>query len=349
MTKTVLGMYPYGICAAAAVVWFAASGLVFSGRKSGSKRRKEVLKASCAALLCALVLSRLVFCASNYIKYFIYEPSKIPALTEGGLSMWGALFGMFAGAWLYSKAAHTEYTALLDLMTPGMLGTVAIMRFGERYTFQSVGKEIRWRALEGTPLSCLDDWGYPVFAVYRMELFCAAAMLILAMLLLRFAKRSGMVNVVCLSLLSAFQVVFECMKDVGYLYIYYIRITQAMAVLLMLIMLLARLIPQYGKRPAVAAALTAAFLLGCGIVVKMSFAIDTPEQLEMNLAIMLFGSLLSAASVIAAWLCVPASVPESDGIGEAAKGGNTFLWLSVLFIVILVIAVPYLIPSGMNI
>lgn len=340
-------MYPYGICAAVSVLWFVASGLFFAGRNGGSKLRKAVFKASCAELYCGIVLSRLVFCASNYVKYFIYEPSEIPVLTEGGLSMWGALFGMLAGALIYSKVSHIRYSELIDLMMPGMLGTVLIMRFGERYTSQSIGKEIRWRALAGSPFACPDDWGYEVFAVYRMELLCAAVVLILAVFLLCLNRRPGTTGVICMSVLSAFQVVFECMKDVGYLYIYYIRITQALAVLLMLIMLLWRLVPLYGKRPIVASALTAAFLLGCGIIVKMSFAIDTPAHLEMNLAIMLLGSLLSAASVIAAWVCAPATAVRGEGTGKAT--GNTCLWISVLLIALLVFALPYLIPSGMNI
>lgn len=339
MLKTAAGLYPYGLCAAASVVFFVLSGLLCA-RLSGNRSSKAAIGACGAEAVFALVLSRLVFCGSNYVKYFLYEPAKLPLLTEGGLSMWGALFGMLLGAFVFSRISRARAAALFDIMTPGALGVVVIMRLAEVFTGQSVGKEIQWLALSNTPFACLDDWGYPVFAVYRAEAFCALALIVPAFLLLRARTRPGAACVVCLSLLSAFQIVFECMKDSGYLYVYYIRITQALSVLMLLIMLIAGLLTLKKRR---AAGWAAAFLLGCGIVVRQSFAIDTPERLELNLLVMLAGALLSAASGIAVYL--RGEAPKAD----MPAGRTPRVWWAYLALAALVIALPFLIPSGMNI
>lgn len=344
MLKTTAGMYPYGICLSASVLWFVLASLI-SSRIRGNRAWKTVLQACSIELLCALAASRLVFCAVNYTKYFLYEPGLIPVLTEGGMSMWGALFGLFAGAYLYSRISKVNTARLFDIMTPGALGIVIIMRFAETYTLQSGGKEIQWYFLENTVFSCPDDWGYPVFAVYRAEAFCAAALLILSFLLLFSRKtHSGTAAVVCMSLLSAFQCVFECMKDYGYLYIYYIRITQAMAVLMMLITLILGLIKTFRTHTALSVTACIAFLFGCGVIVKQSFAIDTPEHLELNLAVMLAGALISEAAV----LCVHRLSLEDSKKTLPLDVKRCALW-AIAVIAALVIALPFLIPSGMNV
>ena len=341
MMKTAAGLYPYGICASVCVVIFVLSGLL-SARISGRRSPKTVVRACATEAVCALLMSRLVFCGANYVKYFLYEPAKIPLLTEGGLSMWGALWGMLLGAFVFSRVSRAGAAALFDIMTPGALGVVFIMRLAEGFTGQSVGKELQWQALLNTPFACLDNWGYPVFAVYRAEAVCALALLIPAFLLLCARTRPGTACVVCLGLLSAFQVVFECMKDSGYLYIYYIRITQALAVLMLLVLLIVGL-ATLKKRRIMAWAAAFAFLSGCAIVVRQSFAIDTPERLELNLLLMLAGALMSAAAAIIVYL-------RGEGSGAAMPAdGTPRVWWAYLALAALVIALPFLIPSGINV
>ncbi len=77
-----------------------------------------------------LVGARLLYVWENY-QLFTGNPMRVFALTEGGISQWGGLFGAIIGALLWSWRAKFPFWKLIDAGGAGAMIGLAIGRIGD--------------------------------------------------------------------------------------------------------------------------------------------------------------------------------------------------------------------------
>jgi phosphatidylglycerol:prolipoprotein diacylglycerol transferase len=81
-------------------------------------------------VLVGLVGARLLYVWENY-KLFEGNLARIFALTEGGISQWGGLFGAMVGAYIWARRAAFSYWKLLDAAGAAAMIGLAIGRIGD--------------------------------------------------------------------------------------------------------------------------------------------------------------------------------------------------------------------------
>jgi phosphatidylglycerol---prolipoprotein diacylglyceryl transferase len=81
-------------------------------------------------VLVGLVGARVLYVWENY-KLFAGNFARIFALTEGGISQWGGLFGAMVGAYIWARRAAFSYWKLLDAAGAAAMIGLAIGRIGD--------------------------------------------------------------------------------------------------------------------------------------------------------------------------------------------------------------------------
>ena len=81
-------------------------------------------------VLVGLVGARLLYVWENY-KLFEGNLARIFAITEGGISQWGGLFGAMVGAYIWARRAAFSYWKLLDAAGAAAMIGLAIGRVGD--------------------------------------------------------------------------------------------------------------------------------------------------------------------------------------------------------------------------
>jgi phosphatidylglycerol---prolipoprotein diacylglyceryl transferase len=81
-------------------------------------------------VLVGLVGARLLYVWENY-KLFAGNFARIFAITEGGISQWGGLFGAMVGAYIWARRAAFSYWRLLDAAGAAAMIGLAIGRVGD--------------------------------------------------------------------------------------------------------------------------------------------------------------------------------------------------------------------------
>jgi phosphatidylglycerol:prolipoprotein diacylglycerol transferase len=77
-----------------------------------------------------LIGARLLYVWENF-QLFNGQLLRIFALTEGGISQWGGLFGAFIGAYVWARRAHFSYWKIIDAGGAGAMIGLAIGRIGD--------------------------------------------------------------------------------------------------------------------------------------------------------------------------------------------------------------------------
>src|SRR6202795_1363843 len=81
-------------------------------------------------VLVGLVGARPLYGGENY-KLFAGNFARIFAVTEGGISQWGGLFGAMVGAYIWARRAAFSYWKLLDAAGAAAMIGLAIGRIGD--------------------------------------------------------------------------------------------------------------------------------------------------------------------------------------------------------------------------
>jgi phosphatidylglycerol:prolipoprotein diacylglycerol transferase len=77
-----------------------------------------------------LIGARLLYVWENF-QLFSGNLIRIFALTEGGISQWGGLFGAFVGAYVWARRAHFSYLKIIDAGGAGAMIGLAVGRIGD--------------------------------------------------------------------------------------------------------------------------------------------------------------------------------------------------------------------------
>lgn len=75
----------------------------------------------------------------DYWDVYIANPFSIIYIQNGGLGIWGGLFGVFIGFWIVAKVKKLQFWSVLDLASPSLILGQAIGRFGNFVNQEAFG------------------------------------------------------------------------------------------------------------------------------------------------------------------------------------------------------------------
>jgi len=122
------------------VTWhgvFAVLGILAAARLGLWLLRKDGVDTSHSAdgvawmVVLVLVGARLLYVWENFKLFAGGQLLRVFALTEGGISQWGGLFGAMLGAYVWARRAKFSYWTLIDASGPAAMIGLAIGRIGD--------------------------------------------------------------------------------------------------------------------------------------------------------------------------------------------------------------------------
>ena len=182
------------------IAWYGviiASGLLLGISLASMRARRRgwasdlVLDFILLAVPLAIIVARAYYVAFEW-EYFSAAPTKIIAINEGGLAIYGAVIGGFLAAFLFTKAAKFPFLKLLDLIIPSLILGQAIGRWGNFINQEAFGALITDPKLQFFPLAVyiqsLGEWHQ---ATFFYESFCNSILLVIVLLLSRKGVKDG--------------------------------------------------------------------------------------------------------------------------------------------------------------
>ncbi len=184
------------------------------------------------------LVSRLVYVLANCTYYLTTLSNPVLALRfwDGGYSVSGAMLGLWLGAVVAAKWAHTDTADMLDAISYGMPLGLVIERLSESGTGMGLGRAISYDWL--TFLGIDDGMGDLVHPVYRYEAVVAAVLFaVLTVMLLRRRDRlpKGDLTLVFMSLYGATQALLESLRNDGHMVVHFVRIQQCLFLIFALV------------------------------------------------------------------------------------------------------------------
>ena len=287
-----LSITPYGLCIALAL----AGMYVLSTRTLRYFRTRtaafQPLDCMLWSIPCGFLCAKLCHWVFSFGEYSFGEAL---AFWRGGYAMFGAWMGFALGSALYARRNKLRFLDLMDCFAPSLALFVFLERLAEAFTDQGYGKEIDTVFLRRTLFSMTDVYGSARHAVYRLETLSALIALAAVLWFFRASVRRkfrirGEAIRLTLLLIAAPQVIWESMRDDGYLAYGFVRISQVVClacVLCLAAYYLLKLLPIRNLRKFLGISL-GMLALCTAITVRQEFAVDTDQNLEWNYLIMLF-------------------------------------------------------------
>ncbi len=238
-----------------------------------------------AVIPCSLVMSRLLFSVSALGNGDMTSPMQALYFWDGGASITGAFAGAVIAAALVEKGCMVQRGTLLDGIGLGAPLALIVERLSEVEVEMGIGRIVDTEAL--VFLGSFTDDRHPVFLYEGVFAF------VLVLVLVGYATRSkkrlpGDMLLTFMTLYGAAQMLFESLRDDAHMVIYYIRINQIAALIMVVIAFVLWAI-RWGKRGAkgwqIALASLVLVLAGVQGVIQ-EFAVDSNPNLLLEYAIM---------------------------------------------------------------
>lgn len=137
------------------------------------------------ALPTALILARATYCLFGP-ESFSGRFFAVFALHTGGYQLTAAVAGIVISSFVYARVHHLNAKKLLDILVPGLLTLIALVRLGDIAPAQSTGQIVAKGFLANFLFTGRDLYGNARFHVSRLEAFAAIA--VLAVYASRFRK-----------------------------------------------------------------------------------------------------------------------------------------------------------------
>ncbi len=112
-------------------------------RKHGIKKgfNEDMIFSLFMVILFSLVVgARLVFVAVNW-SYFMANPGLIIRIDQGGLAFHGGLLGGILSSWIYCHIRKLSWHDLADLAVPAVAVGIALVRIGNIFNQEIIGRE----------------------------------------------------------------------------------------------------------------------------------------------------------------------------------------------------------------
>ncbi|MBQ3079902.1 MAG: prolipoprotein diacylglyceryl transferase [Clostridia bacterium] len=302
-----LTVYPYGVVAAFALIAFLGISIYFAYlMKQENKRIRTdvctVIKGFAAGLPIGLILSRLIWVVGNYYDYSLKEPLEIISISLGGLSMWGFILGFWLACTLVTRLSGASSAHTMDAFTPGFMLFIAIMRFAEVFTGQGIGRIVSYDFLS-TPLTAVYDTYHEArFAVFQFEGVYALILFFIVFFALKKCIKShsnpgGDLWRLAVGAYAFLQIVFESMRDDDFIRFGFVRVSQAISILFLIILAFYFIVRLKKKHILGANVLWMPVLnlAAAALVIYEEFQVDGAIHAEINYLIMFIGSLLMYA------------------------------------------------------
>lgn len=186
------------------------------------------------ALPLSLVLGRLLYVLIR-LPFFLNRPDGLAfRFWQGGTTFWGAVAGMLLAALLVARQGGIRPAALLDAAAPAALLMLALGRFCEGLAGQGFGEEAA-AGLSFFPVAVANEWGEWRYAIFMLE--GLAALLFLLILQRKKHPVPGAGAKTALILVSAFQILFESLREDEFLRWGFVRVGQLIPVAVLLYLL----------------------------------------------------------------------------------------------------------------
>lgn len=203
----------------------------------------SVIRFAVLALPLSFLLSRAIYCLCTIDYYTEITGRYLELMLEvrdGGYSMLGAMLGVILAALLAERWQKLPAGTMLDAAAVGMPFALIIARLAEPLCSTSYTEIGCGRALPSQHPDCFDflyelcDGGHPVFAYEAV----AAALILIALLVIRRRARRGDVFLSFLLLFGCSQTVLESMLDTDHMKFLFVHITQVAALVMALLPLI---------------------------------------------------------------------------------------------------------------
>lgn len=136
----------------------------------------------------AVIFARLYYVAFTWERYR-GDLSAILRIWEGGLAIYGGVIGGALGILLLSRRRKIPYSALADLIAPGLILAQAIGRWGNFFNGEAFGRPITDPALQFFPVAVFTDGGWHMAAFFYESLWNLLGFLFLIRLKERFRQK----------------------------------------------------------------------------------------------------------------------------------------------------------------
>jgi len=137
-----------------------AAGVVLAILLAQYEVNRKKLPPDTAVDLCLIgiplgVLGARLFYVFTNLGLFKGDLVRILYFWDGGLSIYGALIGVFVGILIYALSKKLRFFTLTDLLAPGLLLTQALALWGDFFEQRGFGPEITSPALQWFPFAVL--------------------------------------------------------------------------------------------------------------------------------------------------------------------------------------------------
>lgn len=255
------------------------------------EQNDKTIEASALFLILGFIFSRLFYVLANIPYYFqeISKPLAVFKVTDGGLSLFGCLFGiLIAMRVINKKSLFTDNIHFLDTVGVIMWIFISIIRFAERYTDMGLGKDIEISGI----FTIADEYGFNVLTIYNMEsLFAIVGFIIFSIIFYNHYKHERKYNhpyifLIFLIVFSSSQIVFESLRNDGHMLIGFIHIQEILYAIMLVVSLYtihSKLNNYASKRETVV--LTFMIIILVIIDFAMEFVVDGRLNLPINIGL----------------------------------------------------------------
>lgn len=269
-------IYTFGLYCAIGAVCAVAAVFVLCRAEKLKKGTAAALSLLC--LVCGTICSRLVFCLLNDVSIGGVPLQVWFRISGGGWSLFGMIFGAFAGARICAAASGENRNTLLDITAVALPLMIAAERYGERLTEGfNVSRQLQnGRFPEGTFLAVRDPY-YEDVSFMATYLLCAAAAIILFFVLVFFMTRereAGNAWILFMMLCGAGGVILESLRYDHYLEYSFVCFQQIMAAVLLVWGVILAGIRNHGSRRSLFMAALISLPAAIAVCGGIEFALD---------------------------------------------------------------------------
>ncbi len=219
-------LYPYGLM----VSLGGAIALALFVYLAKQKDKSDALYLALPLMVVfSLVLSRLLYACFDEGFWQVKSLKNLLTLSNGGMSMMGALIGSALGLFLAYKKMGTPALLGLDALSVAAPAFLFFERLGERFTSIGISRALTGENLQASLFVFEDTYGF-YLKTFVLEALAAAALFIVLYIFFRHQRIKGSVFMRFLLLFGASQTVLESFRYDAHMRFSFISVQQIIAI-----------------------------------------------------------------------------------------------------------------------